>query len=64
MGIKIESEDGRVSITADDSSTVKNIYVNGEEVSGTPSSWFERWWLSVLVVVVVVAMTAHYACSR
>lgn len=40
MGIKIESEDGRVKIIADDSSVVKNIRVNGREVTGT-TDWVE-----------------------
>lgn len=40
MGIRIETEDGRVKIVADDSSTVKNIRINGREVSGS-TDWVE-----------------------
>ena len=40
MAVKIVTEDERVSITADDSSTVKNIRVDGKDVVGG-TDWTE-----------------------
>ena len=41
MAVKIETEDGRVKITADDGSVVKNIRVDGKDVVGGTTDWVE-----------------------
>ena len=41
MSVSIKSEDGRISITADDGSTVKNIRVDGKDVVGGGTDWLE-----------------------
>lgn len=42
MAVTIESKDGSVRITADDSSTVKNVRINGERVDVGPLSVWDR----------------------
>ena len=39
MGVRIESKNGKVVIVADDSSTVKNITINGERVDPDSNDW-------------------------
>lgn len=53
MSIKVTSRDGRVSVEADEGSTVENVTVNGENINiGSPRQRL-RWWSSRLFTFAV-----------
>ncbi len=56
MAIHIRSEDGKVTIDADDGSTVRDIYVDGREVSGLSVRRRFPWRTLGIVLIIVVAL--------
>lgn len=69
MSVSIKSEDGRVSITADDGSTVKNIRVDGKDVIGDSASGWEvtkrvAVYLGMLVFCLLFWALVIVGCCR
>jgi len=69
MAVSIKSEDGRISITADDGSTVKNIRVDGKDVVGGNASGWEVTKRAAVYLAMIVFCLGFWAlvfvgCSK
>jgi len=58
MSIEIKSEDGRITIRADDRSRIENIYVDGKQIVGRPPRR-----ISIRIVLLVFGAMIALVCA-